>query len=236
MAEPETCSDHEEYPVAVRQGLPYRQDPFGRPRLNPARGRGRRPDRAGPAWIASQATVLDRSLEDAGERRPDQTDRGRTKVLLQPLLPVPQDFRADGVERLSTQVGNDVAAYPLLDPLDRGRVTALGWPPVGRDVVLEGDCSIAGIDELASACIGLGLGEPGLGVLKCVEGTVLDAGDALDSVAGALAVHGGAVAFAGFRVRALLQPSVFYVAGQVELLVMRVTAAFYGAGGRVRRW
>jgi len=39
---------------------------------------------------------------------------------------VAQDFCADSVERLSAQVGNDVPAYPLLDPFDRGRVTALG--------------------------------------------------------------------------------------------------------------
>ncbi|SHN22316.1 hypothetical protein SAMN05216268_12514 [Streptomyces yunnanensis] len=155
---------------------------------------------AGPAWVASEATVLDRSLEDAGERRPNQTDGGRTEVLLQPLLPVTQDFRADGVERLSTQVGNDVPPYPLLDPLDRGRVTAPGGPPVCRDVVLQGDGPIAGIDELASACVGVGLGEPGLGVVECVEGAVLDARDAFDALAGALAVQGGAVALAGLRV------------------------------------
>ncbi|WP_238782732.1 hypothetical protein [Streptomyces monomycini] len=129
-----------------------------------------------------------------------------------------QDFRADGVERLSTQVGNDVSAYPLLDPFDRGRITALGGPPVGGDVVLERDGPIAWIDELASSCVGLGLGEPGLGVLEGIEGAVLDAGDALDAVAGALAVQGCAFALAGRRVRALLEPSVLYIAGQVELL------------------
>ncbi|MEU9750165.1 hypothetical protein [Streptomyces niveus] len=129
-----------------------------------------------------------------------------------------QDLRADGIERLSTQVGNDVSPDPLFDPLDRGRVTTLGGPPVGRDVLLEGDGPITWIDELASASVGLSLSEPSLGVLEGVEGTVLDAGNALYSVAGALAVHGSAVALAGFRVGALLQPSVFYVAGQVGLL------------------
>lgn len=46
----------------------------------------------------------------------------------------------------------------------------LGGPPVGRDVVLEEGGPVAGIDELASACIGQGLGEPGLGVMEASKG------------------------------------------------------------------
>jgi len=126
LPEPKARSDHKEELVAVGQGRLYRQHPFGWPRLDPAGCGGRRANRAGPTWIASEATVLDGGLEDAVERRPNETDRGRTEVLLQPLLPVAQDFCADSVERLSAQVGNDVPAYPLLDPFDRGRVTALG--------------------------------------------------------------------------------------------------------------
>lgn len=81
--------------------------------------------------------------------------------------------------RGSAEVRNDVPTHSLLDAFEGGRIAALGGPPVGGDVVLEGDGSVAWVDELASASVGLSLGEPGLGVVECVEGTVLDAGDAL---------------------------------------------------------
>lgn len=97
------------------------------------------------------------------------------------------------------------------------------------DVVLERDGPVARIDELATPCVGLGLGEPGLGVLECVERAVLDAGDALDAVAGAFAVHGRAFALTGLRAGALLVPSVFYVAGQEKLLGVVEGTAVYGS-------
>lgn len=82
----------------------------------------------------------------------------------------------DAVQRQRTEVRDDVPTDPLLDAFESGRVAALGGPPVGRDVVLEGDGSVARINELAPAGVGPGLGEPGLGILECVEGSSLTAG------------------------------------------------------------
>ena len=218
LPESEAGSDLDEDAIALGQTCPDSQDPVGRPRLDPA-GRGcRRADRACATGVACETAVFDGGLEHARQRRPDETDRRRAEVLLQPLLPAPQRPRSDAGQRQRTEVRDDVPTDPLLDALESGRVAALGGPPVGRDVVLEGDGSVAWIDELASAGVGLGLGEPGLGILECVEGPVLDSGDALDAVAGALAVHGRALAFTGLDVGSLLEPSVFCVAGQVELL------------------
>lgn len=184
----------------------------------PGRCSRRRANCARTARVTCEASVFDGGLENTRQCGPDETDGGGAQVLLESLLPTPQHFGTDAIERQGTEVRDDVPADPLLDALEGGRVATLGGPPVGRDVVLEGDGSIAWIDELAPTCVGLSLGEPGLGVLEYVEGTVLDAGDALDTVAGALAVHGRAFTLAGRRVGALLEPPVFYVAGQVELL------------------
>jgi hypothetical protein len=133
---------------------------------------------------------------------------------------VAQGFRADGVEWLGTEMRDDMPAQPLLNALDRRRVAAPGGPPMRLHVLLEGDGTVTRIDEFASAGVRLRLGEPYLGVLERVERAVLDTGDALDAVPRALAVHGCASALPGLGVGALLQPSVFYVAGQGKLLAI----------------
>jgi hypothetical protein len=109
----------------------------------------------------------------------------------------------------------DVEADAFVDAFDRAGRSTNSRLPEACYVVVQRDGAVAGIDELAAFAVGAGPSQPRLGVFEHVERLVPDTGDTGDSVPGALAVAGGAFPLAGVGVLLLLDPTVFYVAGQI---------------------
>lgn len=99
--------------------------------------------------------------------------------------------------------GERCAAVPSVRSARSWRDRRSTWATRGGDVVLDGDDPGAGIDYLTSACVGLGLDEPGLRVLEGVGGTVLDpVHDATGGPCGSSAVPaGGGARHSGCGVR-----------------------------------
>lgn len=113
---------------------------------------------------------------------------------------------------------NDVQARSALLVVLGLRNTTSARRPVHRDVVRQRDGSVAPVNELAPLLVRSRPPKPRLGILQDIEGSVPHPGYAGNRVPLPLAVASSLLPLPGDRVLFLLDPAVFYVAGQVELI------------------